>query len=242
MVLPAGAGIGVRVQLHVFQPAGYAAPMPERTIGELAETETADAADLLARAFCDNPLTVAVLGSDASRRLRANRLTMRAALRTAREGSLRLTARNDGNPAGDPGGPSGVLVATPPGRLPAAAPSLLTQLWSVLGQGLRAARRWGEVYAALEDVHPVSPHWYLSLLGVDPARRRCGLGSALLACWLASVDRDAQPSYLETDREANLALYSRAGFEVTLELSVVGVPVWCMWRPARDPSGEYPNE
>jgi GNAT superfamily N-acetyltransferase len=110
-------------------------------------------------------------------------------------------------------------------------PSLLDQLRTWLGQGPRVAGRWGEVHRALEAVHPSSPHWYLSLLGVDPNRQGIGVGSALLDAWLASVDCEAAASYLETDREENLGLYRGVGFAVQQRIEVLGTPVWCMWRP-----------
>lgn len=98
---------------------------------------------------------------------------------------------------------------------------------------MRVARRWGEVYRALEAVHPREPHWYLCVLGVDPAYQGQGIGSGLLATWLAAVDRDAGFAYLETDRPENRPFYERTGFAVVNEMSVLGATVWCMARPAR---------
>ena len=106
---------------------------------------------------------------------------------------------------------------------------------SFVGQGLRVSQRWSEVYEELLRVHPATAHWYLSLLGVEPTHQRSGVGSRLLSSWLESVDRDRAPSYLETDREENVAFYGREGFAVETELQVHGVSLWCMWRPARDP-------
>jgi GNAT superfamily N-acetyltransferase len=102
-----------------------------------------------------------------------------------------------------------------------------------MGQGFRVAARWGEVYAAIEGLHPPEPHWYLSLLGVDPPRQGLGVGAGLLEHWLDSIDREGLPSYLETDREENVSFYGRAGFSVHVELQVLGAPVWCMRRPPR---------
>ncbi len=82
------------------------------------------------------------------------------------------------------------------------------------------------------EVHPVEPHWYLSLLGVDPSHQGHGVGLGLLEYWLAAVEGDHLPSYLETDREENVAFYQRVGFEVQLELTVLETHVWCMHRVA----------
>jgi ribosomal protein S18 acetylase RimI-like enzyme len=124
-----------------------------------------------------------------------------------------------------------VLIAAPPDGFPLPAPSLARRLRSTLGQGLRVARRWAEVFETLAPLHPPEPHWYLSTLGVDPGRQHRGIGAALLADWLADVDRDAGNAYLETDRAENLAFYARAGFENLGETRIFSAPVWRMLRP-----------
>ena len=91
--------------------------------------------------------------------------------------------------------------------------------------------RWARVYKTLEAVHPQEPHWYLGVLGVDPDFQGRGLGTALLNAFLRRVDSDCAPSYLETDRRENVPFYERVGFETVREVSVLDVPVWCMWRP-----------
>ena len=93
-------------------------------------------------------------------------------------------------------------------------------------------RRWGQIYRELESAHPIEPHWYLAVLGVAPEHQRRGNGASLLRAFLAQVDAEGKPSYLETDREENIAFYSQAGYRVVREVSVLDVPVWCMWREA----------
>jgi len=183
------------------------------------------AVGVLARAFRDNPLDRAVIGPDVDLRLRSIGYGMRASLQLASGRCSALLGSRAGSPAG-------VLLALPPGSFPLPSPGLFVHLRSVLGQGLRVSARWGVAYRALEAVHPVEPHWYLSLLGVDPPHRRCRVGSGLLRSWLEVVDRDALPSYLETDREENVAFYERVGFAVQLELKVFETPIWCMRRAA----------
>lgn len=193
------------------------------------------AVGVLARAFRDNPLDLAVMGSgagerEARRRLQSVTHGMRAGLRSARAGGCMLLGAHL---PGEKRHPAGVLLAVPPGGLPLPPLPLLAHLRSILGQGFRVAACWGEVYAALEGLHPPEPHWYLSLLGVDPPRQGLGVGGSLLDHWLESVDRDRMPSYLETDREENVSFYSRAGFAVHEELQVLGAPIWCMRRTYR---------
>jgi len=116
---------------------------------------------------------------------------------------------------------------------PLPPPPIRVQLRTLLRQGPGAARRWRECWDALDAHHPEEPCWYLSLLAVDPPDQRRGVGSALLADWLRDVDAEARPAWLETARHENVALYRRFGFEVEGELTLLGVPVWLMARPAR---------
>jgi ribosomal protein S18 acetylase RimI-like enzyme len=195
-------------------------------VESLAREQRESAVGVLARAFRDNPLDLAVIGGDPGLRVRSISHGMRASLRTAYGTCTILAAATDANR-----NPVGILLAVPPGRFPLAPIPLFTHLRAILGQGLRVATRWGVVYRTLEEVHPREPHWYLSLLGVDPPQQRLGVGRALLSTWIERVDRDRMPSYLETDREGNLAFYERAGFRVVRELRVFGAAVWCMGRP-----------
>ena len=89
--------------------------------------------------------------------------------------------------------------------------------------------RWQRI---AEGKHPREPHWYLALLGVDPALQGRGYGPHLMRPALDRCDSDRLPAYLETDTEANVALYERHGFAVTerFELPGNGPPVWLMWR------------
>jgi ribosomal protein S18 acetylase RimI-like enzyme len=92
-------------------------------------------------------------------------------------------------------------------------------------------------YSHLDKHHPEDPpHWYLSVLGVDPEHHGKGLGAALIKPVLDQCDRDGTPAYLESANERNLSFYKRNGFEVREETEIPRGPrVWCMWR---DPQPE----
>jgi ribosomal protein S18 acetylase RimI-like enzyme len=78
------------------------------------------------------------------------------------------------------------------------------------------ARIRGDIAVILQGMgryHPSEPHWYLPLIGVDPARQGRGVGSALMRHALAACDRDRLPAYLESSNPANIPLYERHGFE-----------------------------
>ena len=200
----------------------------EHAVGPLAAAERAAAERVLARAFRDSPLNVAVIGPDPERRLRANLHGARALLPVALAHGLVLAARASG-------APRGVLIATRPFAWPLPPPPFVAGLRRVLGQGLRVAQRWGVVFETLACVHPLEAHWYLATLGVDPDAWGRGAGTALLARWLADVDADGVPAWLETDREANVGFYRRSGFEVAHRTEVLATAVWCMHRPAQRP-------
>jgi ribosomal protein S18 acetylase RimI-like enzyme len=62
--------------------------------------------------------------------------------------------------------------------------------------------------------HPHEPHWYLPLIGTDPAHQGMGFGTALLAYAMQRCDRDRLPAYLESSNPVNVPLYDRFGFKV----------------------------
>jgi len=193
-------------------------------IEPLRAADESRAVSVLAAAFRDNPLNRAVIRSDdPDRRLRSNEYGMRSLIPTARVHGRVLVARDGGEL-------SGALVASPPGRFPLPSPGIVSRLRVVIGQGWSVATRWGDVFVALEALHPREPHWYLGTLGVAPDKQRRGLGLALLREWLQGVDRDGVGAYLETDTERNVGFYGTVGFELEGEIEVLGAPIWRMRR------------
>lgn len=79
-------------------------------------------------------------------------------------------------------------------------------------------------FAGADAHHPHQPHWYLPLIGVDPAHQGTGYGSALLREGLKRVDRDHLPAYLESTNLQNIPLYERHGFVVLGEVSGTSAP------------------
>jgi len=196
---------------------------PETRVALAEDLE--EASRVLAAAFRDNPLNVAVIGADPERRLRCNLAGMQQLLPVARQHGLVLCAHAKSL--------LGALIATAPHGYPLPPPPLGAQLRALFAQGLSVRMRWGQVFAQLNRVHPREPHWYLATLGVEPGSQHQGAGRALLESLLERCERDALPCYLETDRQENVAFYGSAGFSVCQESRVVGVPVWHMRRPPR---------
>jgi ribosomal protein S18 acetylase RimI-like enzyme len=87
----------------------------------------------------------------------------------------------------------------------------------------------------MERKHPRGPdHWYLAMLGTDPPSQGRGLGSAVLAPVLEQCDADGVGAYLESSKERNIDFYARHGFRVLGELRLLrGPTMWRMWRDPR---------
>jgi len=199
-------------------------------VDELPAEARGAAVRVLARAFRDNPLNVAVIGRSSEQRERANLHGMRMTLRAACGQGLLLRGCE---PDAAPAAVHGALIAIPPDCYPLPPAPLLDQLRCTLGQGWRVMRRWGEVHEVLREVHPVPPHWYVFVVGVDPARQGRGIGRAMLGALMERIDASSAPAYLETDQEENVDFYGHAGFRVTEAREIFGTPIWTLWREAR---------
>mgnify|MGYP002399645183 CR=1 FL=1 len=51
------------------------------------------------------------------------------------------------------------------------------------------------------------------------------------------LEQDNAAGYLETDRPENVEFYQKFGFSVRAEETLIGTPVWYMWRPSECASG-----
>ncbi|MEU2791605.1 GNAT family N-acetyltransferase [Streptomyces sp. NPDC007100] len=112
----------------------------------------------------------------------------------------------------------------------------IQELQDILGD--RALLFRDAVEAAAKHT-PTEPHWYLAVIGADPAARGQGHGAALLRSGLAKADAAGLPAYLESSKPANLPVYEHFGFTVREEIQLPGGgPVlWSMRREPRPPSG-----
>ena len=76
------------------------------------------------------------------------------------------------------------------------------------------------------------PHWYLSILGVDPDHQGKGIGRTLLEPVFSRADASGTRCYLETFTEVNVSFYQRIGFEVLTADTIprIHLPFWTMCR------------
>ncbi|WP_043232829.1 N-acetyltransferase [Bosea sp. LC85] len=81
------------------------------------------------------------------------------------------------------------------------------------------------IFDAMERYHPKVPHWYLPLIGADPARQGQGIGSALMRHALARCDAEGAAAYLESSNPRNISLYQRHGFDILGTIQAGSSPV-----------------
>lgn len=201
-------------------------------VAPLEQSQLREASAMLARAFDDDPVPRHLWPGS-----RVRKLASRAAFRSIV--GLTLTAGEPYAALDDDGAVVGIGAWVPPTTqepphlwqrlrvIAGSAPALLHP--STVLDGMRFVRE-------VEKRRPRNEHWYLAVLGVEPAWQGRGVGSALLAAVLDRADSEAQPAYLETAKESNVAFYRRSRFDVTEEFHPIeGGPVlWTMWRPAAE--------
>ena len=183
-------------------------------------------AQALASAFQDDPV-IAWIFPDEHRR--------RGILAAFMEFRLRKLAFPHDQVWMTAGGAAAAVWLPPPGRWQLSRAQRLLLLPALVRFfGLRTVSVLGGL-ERMEKRHPQDrSHWYLFILGTEPAAQGQGLGSALLAQMLARVDAAGLPAYLESSSEQNLAFYGRHGFAVTSEVAIPGGPrIWPMWREPR---------
>jgi ribosomal protein S18 acetylase RimI-like enzyme len=196
------------------------------TIGTLRRDQLEDSSAVLARAFDDDPVFRYLYPAPRRRRWST--------------GSFLRAIVRDGVPFGevwaavDDGAVAGIAGWLPEGAYPPSRRRAVRQLvaaWQALltPHTFRDGLRY---LTETEKLHPKEPHWYLAVIGVEPARQGKGLGGKLLASVLGRLDTTGVPAYLETSTEANVAWYRHHGFEVQREVrpAPAGPPVWTMWR------------
>ena len=184
-----------------------------------------EASAVLARAFLDNPATLALIPYAPERRLGVLRRVMRGFI----EGTL---IDGDAMAFVDDGRVAGVALAFGPGSYPLGVRGRAWLAYGPLLGGPRTALGYALADRYLSKMHFVESHWYLFVLGVDPELQGRGIGGRLLG-WLAErAGTDGVPCYLETDKASSVRLYERHGFRVVVEdtHARTGIHFWTMLR------------
>jgi len=189
------------------------------------------AAQVLTRAFHDDPGVVWLLPNEGQRRRLLYYTFGNIIGHGMRSGLVHTT----------PGAVEGVAMWLPPER--PIATFLDTVRMGFLSLPLKATPlqviRFAAMMALFDRLHHQDApkrHWYLNVLGVDPERQGQGVGGRLIAPVLEAADGERLPCYVETGKEINVTFYQKHGFEVLREGNLpLGGPRW--WTMLREPIG-----
>ncbi|AKZ53712.1 putative acetyltransferase [Streptomyces ambofaciens ATCC 23877] len=197
--------------------------MISMAITSTPRTATVDDAALigrtLARAFDDDPMMRWFFPDDSSREKSLGRYF--TTLLTRQYAHHGVCERTD----------SAAAFWVPPQAQAVPDAGTVRELQDILGD--RAPLFRDAVEAAAEHT-PREPHWYLAVIGADPAAQGGGHGAALLRSGLARADAASLPVCLESSKSANLPFYEHFGFTVREKFPLPGGgPL--LWAMRREP-------
>lgn len=183
---------------------------------------------MIGRAFHNDPLSVYIYPDEAERKHRLP-LMFEIALRyTLRYGEATTTLDI-----------TGAACWLPPENTAVSIRRLLRvgAMRTSLKMGAAGMRRMTNAEDYMKEVHQrclTGPHWYLWVLGVEPACQGQGIGGSLLRAGLQRADASHLPCYLETMNPDNVTFYQKFGFTIASEGNLPGssVRMWGMVRPA----------
>jgi len=200
-----------------------AAERPTVEVRDLAPEDIAPAIGVLARGMHDNPVNVAMFGNDSARR--QHRL-----MRTF-TGYFRMFRAQTPLVAVDGGTIVGVTGVAPPGTCQPGIGQQLRAVPAALMLGLPSAARMARVVSDWGKHDLAEPHLHLGPLAVDLPLQGKGIGTQILLEHTQRLDEANAIGYLETDKDVNVRLYERVGYQVIGEADVIGVHCWFMRRP-----------
>lgn len=215
----------------------------------LGPTDAADAANVLAQAFDQEPAKLTLMPNSAARRSFL-KLTLKSRLYDPlRYGTVYGAQIGDDLAAIAVWYPPGVSMITMSGAIRAALslPAIITRLASGFPHMIRMLLSdvRGTV-ALVRDRRPAVARatqgitWYLGLLGTLPEHRGKGLARALLDRQLHRCDQDSAAVWLDTTDPVNPKIYKRFGFQTVAQSDG---PNWLpgYWVMRREPHAVQPR-
>jgi hypothetical protein len=180
------------------------------------------AADAVARGFQDNEIWAWLIPGDRARS-RVERRSYRWMIRVIFMPRRAVWMTESG---------TGASLWFPPGTKGLSFREQLAEGLPFMPEGLRSIGKASRLNEIVKSNWPDEPHWYLSVLSVEPASQGLGHGSALIAPGLERADEEGVGVWLETQTEDNLPFYGGFGFELVKRVEAdPGIPLWMMWRP-----------
>ncbi len=196
------------------------------------------AAEVLGRAFHNDPMTRYLVPDDAKR---ARLLPIFFSIQVhycLRYGEVYTTPGLDGVACwlspGDTGPSFGRLA-----RIGVHSPGIRRVPF---GLGLVGLRRYIDAERYTAEIHKGAaprPHWYLWIIGVEPACQGNGIGGLLMQPVLARASAQGLPCYLETNNAGNLPFYQKHGFRVVSDGEIPGTRIARVGHAARVTRKEY---
>ncbi len=189
-------------------------------------------AEVLTRAFDDSPIMQYLIPKDRARIIGMRAFFIAGLVDAHKHGEAWVATEDDVVVGG--------AVWLPPGAYPPSPGRQSRQMLHLIAVAAIAPLslvRTVRYLRVVEAEHPTATHWYLATLGVDPSRQGRGYANQLLEVVLRRTDEVGLPTYLETDKEHNLAYYARHQFtEIDRIEPVTGAPpTWTMWREPSTP-------
>lgn len=184
------------------------------------------AAQVLGRAFADEPVSVAVLKKfSLEGRIRALTNDFSDELLCCIQKGFHPVHVNE----------DGKIIASALIYPPCAYPLPATSQWllllkSFVRNGFYDIRDWMRWLDEVEKIHPQKPHYYLEYIGVEPYFQGKSIGSTIMQHLIRKADEESVGCYLENANPRNLEFYKRFGFQVMEEKEILDLPAWFMWR------------
>ena len=193
----------------------------------LTKTQIKPAAEMMARAFHDDPGVVYYIPDVSERKNRSTYFFQFMIRYALLYGEVYATSPNL----------EGVAAWLP-------SEKVHMTLWRVirsrgLSMQLKPGRKtasqvgsFGDYVLSIHKRHAPFRHCYLLLLGVDSIYQGKGYASTLLKAMFARIDKENLPCYVETPNERNVPVYQHFGFKVVEESIVPNTKVtnWAMLR------------
>jgi GNAT superfamily N-acetyltransferase len=197
----------------------------------LSKAQVKPAAEMMARAFHDDPLSI-YLFPDVSERKNKLPYIFQPLIRYGLlYGGAYATSSNL----------EGVVVWLPSEKVHRTLWGNIRSgsVFMIFKVGRRVKARWrslDDYSSSIRERHTPLAYCYGLLLGVDPVYQGKGYASILLRAVFARIDKARLPCYLEALTEKDIAIYQHYGFKVVEEGKIPGTEV-TFWAMLRDKGG-----